>query len=208
MRPTEAQVELGGKDSLEGLTVYRLDMAAKVKTPEGNQLVIIEIQKAKFSTDIMRFRRYLGTQYSNSYNYEGSSFAESVADYAADANSKSSSLKDLGRALSIFSIYILGYPLATYPDRPVIKVTRRYTDNVTKEVLSEKDEFIKSLTHDSAIIQIPALKQRRRDRLEKVLAVLIKLMLLRRSCPKNPTKCLCASRSQNTYQTPAESVCH
>jgi len=37
--------------------------------------------------------------------------------------------------------------------------------------LHERDEFIESLTHDSAIIQIPALKDRRRDRLEKMLAV-------------------------------------
>ncbi len=44
-------------------TVYRLDFLAEIKTLEGTKKVLIELQKAKLSTDIMRFRRYLGEQY-------------------------------------------------------------------------------------------------------------------------------------------------
>jgi hypothetical protein len=45
-------------------TVYRLDFAAKIKLSDGGfKQVLIEIQKAKFPTDIMRFRKYLGQQY-------------------------------------------------------------------------------------------------------------------------------------------------
>jgi len=45
-------------------TVYRLDFSARIKTQNGAvKQVIIEIQKAKFAADIMRFRRYLGEQY-------------------------------------------------------------------------------------------------------------------------------------------------
>ncbi|MBN2441117.1 MAG: hypothetical protein JXJ04_07215 [Spirochaetales bacterium] len=46
------------------LTVYRLDFSARIKTADGYKQLLIEIQKAKFATDIMRFRRYLGEQYS------------------------------------------------------------------------------------------------------------------------------------------------
>ena len=46
------------------LTVYRLDFVAEIKTSEGVKKVLIELQKAKLSTDIMRFRKYLGEQYS------------------------------------------------------------------------------------------------------------------------------------------------
>jgi len=43
------------------LTVYRVDFSAKIKTDENEfKQVIIEIQKAKLPSDIMRFRRYLG----------------------------------------------------------------------------------------------------------------------------------------------------
>ncbi|HMZ60948.1 MAG TPA: hypothetical protein PL048_19380, partial [Leptospiraceae bacterium] len=45
------------------LTVYRLDFLAEIKTSEGTKKVLIELQKAKLSTDIMRFRKYLGEQY-------------------------------------------------------------------------------------------------------------------------------------------------
>ncbi len=45
------------------LTVYRLDFSAKIKTTEGTKTVLIEIQKAKLATDIIRFRKYLGEQY-------------------------------------------------------------------------------------------------------------------------------------------------
>ena len=152
LRPTEIQISAG---SIKELTVYRLDLAAKIKTDEGSKLVTIEIQKAKMVTDIMRFRRYLGSQYSSEANYE------QVSEDADTYKTK--------RALPIFTIYILGHCLQTYPDIPVIKVKRAYYDNTTKEQLTKKDDFIESLTHDSAIIQVPALSNRRRDRLEKIL---------------------------------------
>ena len=50
------------------LTIYRVDFKAKIKTPEGVKNVIIEIQKAKFHTDIIRFRKYLGEQFSDKNN--------------------------------------------------------------------------------------------------------------------------------------------
>ncbi|HMV80814.1 MAG TPA: hypothetical protein PK453_00700 [Leptospiraceae bacterium] len=46
------------------LTVYRLDFLAEIRTGKGTKKVLIELQKAKLSTDIMRFRKYLGEQYS------------------------------------------------------------------------------------------------------------------------------------------------
>ena len=64
-KPTEHRIDrVGGRD----FTVCRMDFAARVKTKQGPKLILIEIQKAKFPTDIMRFRRYLGSQYSNPEN--------------------------------------------------------------------------------------------------------------------------------------------
>jgi len=57
--PQENTLELEKRS----LTVYRLDFSAKIRTAEGLKNVIIEVQKAKFSSDIMRFRKYLGDQY-------------------------------------------------------------------------------------------------------------------------------------------------
>ncbi|TVR02309.1 MAG: hypothetical protein EA399_00505 [Desulfovibrionales bacterium] len=136
--------------------MYRLDLAVRVRTSEGSRLVLVEIQKAKFHTDIQRFRRYLGNQYASAQN------SETIP--GLDGHERRV-------ALPIFTIYILGHRLAHNGDVPVILVNRAYTDRATGQVLHERDEFIESLTHDSAIIQVPALKDRRRDRLEKMLAV-------------------------------------
>jgi len=42
---------------------------------------------------------------------------------------------------------------------------------VTGELLKEKESFIESLTHDSYVIQIPSLVQKRRNDLEKLLSI-------------------------------------
>jgi hypothetical protein len=153
LRPTEVVTDAEG---MRQWTVYRLDLAVRVRTDDGSRLVLVEIQKAKFHTDIERFRRYLGNQYASAQNYETIVGPDGI---------------ERKVALPIFTIYILGHRLARNRDVPVITVNRSYTDRATGQNLTERDEFIESLTHDSAIIQVPALKERRRDRLEQFLAV-------------------------------------
>lgn len=66
-KPQESMVTLGEKEvsteRITSFTVYRLDYLAIIKTNDGEKKVLIELQKAKLSTDIMRFRKYLGEQY-------------------------------------------------------------------------------------------------------------------------------------------------
>ncbi|RWX47036.1 hypothetical protein VT98_12411 [Candidatus Electrothrix communis] len=66
-----AFTELNRKLPDGGLTVLRIDFAAKIREPDGSsRLVIIELQKAKFPTDITRFRKYLGKQYQEDCNIQ------------------------------------------------------------------------------------------------------------------------------------------
>jgi len=58
--------------------------------------VILEIQKAKLGADILRFRRYLGEQYSNK------------ALFYEDVNGKKI-------PMPIISIYFMGYAIADPP---------------------------------------------------------------------------------------------
>jgi hypothetical protein len=131
-------------------TVYRLDFSAVIKTPHGSRTVIVEVQKAKLATDIIRFRRYLGQQYAN------------------PENSEERGATKIG--LPIISIYFLGYPLEGL-EAPIIKVQRAYLDVSTQTVCPGRHEFLESLTHDSYVIQVTRLKRRRRTDLEAVLAV-------------------------------------
>jgi hypothetical protein len=149
-RPTEHHFPVG-----ELLAVLRMDFSARILDENGQQeLVILELQKAKLATDIMRFRRYLGEQYGNKDNV----VREPKPEYP------------FRKALPIISIYFLGHTLE-HTKAPVIRVNRVYTDAATGEQILEKEEFIESLTHDSIIIQIPYLKDRRRTELEQLLTL-------------------------------------
>lgn len=142
----------------EAITVLRMDFNALVKYDDGTeQLVIIEIQKAKMHTDIMRFRRYLGQQCTNPEN------ARELKDDEQEVIRK--------KAFPILSIYFLGHSLDYHKKRPIIRIRRSYIDVSTGEELQQREEFGESLTHDSIIIQILALKGKRRTELEKVLSI-------------------------------------
>jgi hypothetical protein len=148
LRPQEQTVELKERN----LTVFRVDFSAVIKTETGQKLVLIEIQKAKFAGDIMRFRRYLGEQYRNRSN-----------SYVDEINGKE-------RATPIISIYFLGYPLE-YAHAPLIKVNRQYIDITTGQEIKDREPFIESLTHDSFVIQIPRLRAKRQSELEQLLGI-------------------------------------
>jgi hypothetical protein len=136
-------------------TVYRLDFAAKIRTSEGLKQVLIEIQKAKFATDIVRFRRYLGEQYANKDNIQ----------VIQINNSKRKS------GIPIIGIYFLGHRLMSNIKSSVIGVKRTYYDLITKDEIRVKEPFIESLSHDSYVIQIPELAQKRRNDLEVLLSI-------------------------------------
>ena len=149
-RPTEHPLSYH-----EMLTVLRMDFSARILDEHGKQeLVILELQKAKLPSDIMRFRRYLGEQYTNK---------ENVVREPKEAYPHR-------KALPILSIYFLGHTLE-HIKVPVLRVNRRYIDAATGEEIHEKEEFIESLTHDSIIIQIPYLNGRRRTELEQLLTL-------------------------------------
>nr|VFK21278.1 MAG: PD-(D/E)XK nuclease family transposase [Candidatus Kentron sp. LPFa] len=144
--PQETAVALDNRS----FTVYRLDFAALVKTSDGKEKhVVIEIQKAKFAADIMRFRRYLGDQYKKGFPLEGSKAQKSTP---------------------IISIYFLGYRL-DHITASVIKVLRRYYDAATGKEIPAREVFIESLTHDSFVIQIPYLGAKHKTATERLLAI-------------------------------------
>lgn len=132
------------------ISLFRMDFSAKIRDTDGTeQLVLIELQKTWLATETLRFRQYLGTQYLNKNNMR----SETDGRYG----------------LPIISIYILGHILGDLKE-PVIYVRRRYLD-YDDQVIEQKDPFIESLTHDSIIVQIPYLRGRTRNHLERLLNV-------------------------------------
>ena len=136
------------------ISMLRIDFAATVRNQDGStQLILIELQKTWLATETLRFRQYLGTQYLDKKNV-----------LPKDVNPN-------GYGIPIVSIYILGHKLGDL-EEPVIYVRRNYLDYNSNPITDGvPDPFIESLTHDSVIVQIPYLKGRLRNRLEKILQV-------------------------------------
>ncbi|MCL2042379.1 MAG: hypothetical protein FWG84_10155 [Bacteroidales bacterium] len=134
---------------LEQITILRIDFGAKIKTDDGYKTVLIELQKAKLATDVMRFRRYLGEMYENPEN----SYDEKRE-----------------KARQIYCVYFLNYEIGV-SDSPIIKVDYKVSDLTTGEEFKKKNEFIASLNHKSWIIQVRRLKAKRRNELENLLSI-------------------------------------
>jgi hypothetical protein len=139
--------------SPEKFTFFHLDFIARIRDKQGKSKdVLIELQKTNVLFDILRFRRYLGSQYRKEEEViqpDGSSAKES---------------------LPIVTIYFLGFFLSkTLP--AVIKVDRQYIDVLLGKTIEERHDFIECLTHDSYVIQIPGLKLDMKNRLEYVLSI-------------------------------------
>ncbi len=150
-RDTEKQTDLD-----KSIKYHRLDFSAEILDETGKkEVIIIELQKIRLPADIVRFRRYLGEQYMSKENT-----------YTGENKKGDPEVK----AMPILSIYFLGYEIYK-TDAPVVKINRETIDIATNKPINEKTEFTESLTHDSFIIQIPYLKEKRRNDVEKLLAI-------------------------------------
>ena len=139
-------------DRLAGIAVYRLDFIATIKTPNNDhKKVLIEIQKAKNSVDLMRFRNYLAEQYKKE-------------DEIVTETGKTK------LALPIITIYLLGFKLNEI-NTSVVKVNRLYTDLISNTIINQKNDFIEKLTHDCYVVQIPRIEPKLQTKLEVLLTI-------------------------------------
>ena len=131
------------------ITLFRVDFSAVILTSGGERKnVLIEVQKAKLVTDLVRFRNYLGSHYKKTED---------------NGNG-------VGEPIPIVTVYFLNFCLnEAFPK--VIQVAREYRDAVSGEKVDGKHEFIETLTHDSYWIQIPLLDSDTSSDLERALSV-------------------------------------
>ena len=131
----------------DAISMFRVDFAATVLEDDGSKnLILIELQKTWLETETLRFRQYLAVQYNNK---------ETKGKYA----------------LPTVAVYLLGHNVGQFTE-PVIYARHKIYDYEGNEVHQEEpDPFVESLQHDSIIVQIPRLRGRVNNRLEKILSV-------------------------------------
>ncbi len=135
------------------VTFFRLDFVAGIREKNGgHKKVLIELQKTNLRSDVARFRRYMAEHYKR---------AEDIIEANGGV---------LNKHVPLITIYILGFRLSqTLP--AVIKVDRKYIDVLGKREIFERNDFIECLTHNSYVIQAPALGPDMKTGLEWVLSI-------------------------------------
>ncbi len=143
------------------LCLYRIDFAAEIKTDNGKELVTIEVQKAFRTSEIERFRKYLGMRYVRTQDDH-----ENVQGKDKDGNDV---VVSVFRPSRIIAIYILGdRPL--HKEKSVIYGTMSFTDPEGKS-LRLKHEMITALTHDFIAVQVPNLPAKSKIKVENFLSI-------------------------------------
>ena len=136
----------------ERISMFRVDFAATIREDDGKEhLILIELQKTWLETETLRFRQYLALQYNNKENMR----------------------KDTGGkyALPTVAVYLLGHRVGDINKAIVYARHKVYDYDGNEVALAQPDPFVESLQHDSIIVQIPLLRGKVNNRLEKVLSV-------------------------------------
>ena len=137
------------------LSMFRIDFAATVREREGDgvrdRVVLIELQKTWLNTEMLRFRQYLGAQYSSRNNMQ-------------EPDGK-------GFAYPMVAVYLLGHKVGNIKD-PIVYINHDVYDYNGDAIAKGNEEpFVESLTYNSIIVQIPRLRGNVNNRLERVLSV-------------------------------------
>ena len=112
----------------DNISMFRIDFGAHVKEPDGTiRLVLIELQKTWLETETLRFRQYLGAQYSNPENVP------------------SENNKD-GYAIPMVAIYLLGHRVGDINDSIIVQIPLLHgqVNNRLEKVLSVFDQSQKN----------------------------------------------------------------
>ena len=162
LRPVPREVTVQTSRGKKRLTQYRMDFRVVIRDKSGvEEEVLLELQKSKLPTNILRFRSYLG------WVYAGQASAQTEKEPTGAVQEPTATYTPL----PIITIYILGYNLRDIP-YAAIKVNRRVIDLSTgEEAKVESRDFLDLLTHTTYVIQVQRLSDEIRTPLEWLLTL-------------------------------------
>lgn len=134
----------------QDIAIYRLDYSAHVLTDDGlEEDVCIELQKVWLKTELGRFRTYIASQYGDKKNVQS----------------------DHKTPRHIIVIYLLGHMISETDEPVAYCYGGHMTDYYGKPIKAGDGKFVRSLTHDVIIVQIPRLPAKPRNATERVLSI-------------------------------------
>jgi len=133
------------------IRMVRYDFKAIILTETGEEKsVLIELQKYNTPDPIIRFRKYLASNYLKEETFIDANGNEQV------------------KPLPIITIYILGFELKEFESQ-AIKILNQPFDIINNKALDVKSDFVNLLTHPSIILQAAYKGENKGTRIEKFL---------------------------------------
>lgn len=140
--------EISIKDPVTGkdIKMLHLDFVAVIEKETGEEeMVMIELQKAAFETDIFRFKQYIAENFQKKRKIK-----------KTDPDTGDEIEMELPYRL--IPIFILNFKIENEISDLMIKTRQIKTGIFTNKELSEKNDFIDHLSYELYVVQLPYLK--------------------------------------------------
>ena len=135
------------KDSEAGVKMMHLDFSATIQTDDGEQAVIIEMQKSEWTGgDVFRFKRYIQEN-----------FSQKRTSQVIDKETGEISIHH--EPIILIPIFILDFCIEKEINDPIIKTNRKNIGFFTEKELKESNFFIDNLSYNMITVQIPNINK-------------------------------------------------
>ncbi|MDI9356993.1 MAG: hypothetical protein QM536_08240, partial [Chitinophagaceae bacterium] len=135
------------KDSEAGVKMMHLDFSATIQTDDGEQAVIIEMQKSEWTGgDVFRFKRYIQENFSQKKTSQ-------VID------TETGEVSFIYEPIILIPIFILDFCIEKEIHDPIIRTNRKNIGFFTEKELKESNFFIDNLSYNMVTVQIPNINK-------------------------------------------------
>ena len=135
------------KDIEARVKMMHLDFSATIQTDDGEQAVIIEMQKSEWTGgDVFRFKRYIQENFSQKRTSQV-------------INKETAEFSFHHEPIILIPIFILDFCIEKEINDPIIKTNRKSIGFFTEKELKEYSFFIDNLSYNMITVQIPNINK-------------------------------------------------
>jgi hypothetical protein len=164
----EIETKISDPKSKKEIHLFHLDFTATIELPDGGEeLIMIELQKASEPDDIFRFKRYISKNFQKKHEKE-------------IIHPVSHTVEKILKPIRLIPIFILNFRIENEINDLLIRKNRIKTGVFKNNTLQKTNEFIDNLSCDILVVQLPNLhniteSEYEHDEYKKKLFALLKL---------------------------------
>jgi len=139
----DSEATISDPKSKKDIHLFHLDFSATIELPDGGEeLIMIELQKASEPDDIFRFKRYISKNFQKKYNKE-------------IIHPVSHTVEKVTKPIRLIPVFILNFRIENEINDLLIRTNRIKTGVFKNKQLQKTNEFIDNLSYDILVVQLP-----------------------------------------------------